>query len=82
VQPVEGPVAPGDYMLVVTSGLAQVRLEPGLHPLMPGESLTIAYMTGAATFADKDTIPDLIFARAMEAQADEKGLIWAMIGTR
>jgi hypothetical protein len=82
VQHVEGDVAPGDYLLVVTSGLAQVRLEPGVDALAPGQSLTVGGVAGAAILAGAETAPDLIFARAMEAQADEDGLLWAMIGTR
>jgi hypothetical protein len=82
VQPVEGEIAPGDYMLVVTSGLARVRVAPGVGGLVPGQSLAVAEVAGAATFAGAETAPHLVFGQAMEAQADENGLIWAMIRTR
>jgi hypothetical protein len=82
VQPVEGDVAPGDYMFIVTSGLAQVRVAPSVDGLAPGQSLTVARVAGSATLAGTETAPGLIFARAMEAQADEDGLIWAMVGAR
>ncbi len=79
VQPVEGDVAPGDYLLVVTSGLAQVRVGPVLTGLAPGEALTVADVAGRAALAGAEADPDLVFARAMEAQPDENGLLWAMI---
>jgi hypothetical protein len=79
VHPVEGDVAPGDYLLVVTSGLAQVRVTPGLTP---GQRLTVGDTAGLATLAGADTQPGLVFGRAMEAQPDENGLLWAMIGVQ
>ena len=82
VQPVEGNVAPGDYLFVVTSGLAQVRVAPTLTALTPGQRLTIGAIAGRAALAGADAEPDTVFARVMEAQADENGLVWAMIGGR
>jgi hypothetical protein len=82
VQPVEGDVAPGDYLLVVTSGLAQVRIALVRTGLSPGQGLTIGNAAGLATLAGPDARSGIIFARAMEAQPDENGLLWAMIDTQ
>jgi hypothetical protein len=76
VHPVEGDVAPGDYLLVATSGLAQVRVTTGLTP---GQRLTVGDSAGLATLAGADAQPGLVFGRAMQAQPDENGLLWAMI---
>jgi hypothetical protein len=75
-RPVEGDVAPGDYLLVITSGLAQVRVTTGLTP---GQRLTVGDAAGLATLAGADAQPGLVFGRAMEAQPDENGLLWAVI---
>jgi hypothetical protein len=82
VQPVEGDVAPGDYLLVVTSGLTQVRVGPASKGIAPGQSLTVGDIAGLATLSETDARPGLVFGRAMEAQADENGLLWAMIATQ
>jgi hypothetical protein len=82
VQGGDGDVAPGDYLLVVTSGLAQVRVEPGLASIAPGQSLTVAAADGRAAAAGADTAPGLVFGQAMEAAPDADGLLWALIGSR
>jgi hypothetical protein len=82
VQPGDGDVAPGDYLMVITSGLGQVRLEPGLSTLAPGQSLTVAGTPGRTTAAKTDTAPDLVFARAVETEPDADGLLWALIAPR
>jgi hypothetical protein len=82
VQPGQGDVAPGDYVLVVTGGLARVRLAPDLVSLTPGQSLTVAAGAGRATLATAETRPELVFGRAMEARPDGQGLLWALIATR
>ena len=82
VQPVEGDAAPGDYLLVVTSGLAQVRVAPGLTGLAPGQRLAAGEVAGLVTLAGADAKLDLVFARAMEAKPDENGLLWALVSTQ
>ena len=82
MQPVEGDAAPGDYLLVVTSGLAQVRVAPGLTGLTPGQRLTAGEVAGLATLAGADAKLGLVFARAMEAKPDENGLLWALVSTQ
>jgi hypothetical protein len=82
VQPVEGDAEPGDYLFVVTSGLAQVRLASSLQRITPGESLSAGRVSGLAKPAESGTRPEVVFARAMEAEPDENGLIWALVNTR
>jgi hypothetical protein len=65
-------------LLVVTEGLAQVRVAPTLTRLQPGQSLTVGNAVGVATLASTDE-SELIFAYAVGAQPDENGLLWAMI---
>jgi hypothetical protein len=79
VQPVAGDVAPGDYLMVVTSGLAQVRVAPTLTELVPGQKLVAGEVAGRAMLAGADANPHLVFARAMEARPDENSLLWALV---
>jgi hypothetical protein len=79
VQPGEGDIAPGDYLMVITSGLGQVRVDPGLRTLTPGQNLTVAGTAGRATAARADTAPKLVFARVVETEPDTNGLLWALI---
>ena len=82
VQAVKGDVAPGDYLLVLTSGLGQVRVDPEMAPILAGKNLTVADDAGLATLAGADTERDLILGRAMESEPDENGLLWAMISVQ
>lgn len=75
-----GDAAPGDYLLVVTNGLAQVRVEPGL--VKPGQALIAGRTVGAAMVAAAELGLDRAFARVMQAQLDENDLIWALLGTQ
>jgi hypothetical protein len=82
IQAAEGQVAPGDYVLIVTSGLAQVRVAPDLKTLTPGSSLALVEEGGLAAPTGTDASPDLTFARIMEAEPDGDGLVWALIDTQ
>jgi hypothetical protein len=82
IHPVEGDVEPGDYMLVATTGLVQVRLAPGVKGLTPGQKLTASGISGRATLLKAKTNPDLVFGRTMQAEPDESGLVWALINTQ
>jgi hypothetical protein len=81
VQLVDGDVAPGDYLFVVTSGLAQVRVSPTTKDELMGKSLQLD-SNGLAALQGLEATPGAIFAVAMEARPDENGLIWAMIDLR
>lgn len=82
IQPAEGKVAPGDYVLIVTSGLARVRVAPDLNDLTPGQSLAVVEDGSLATPAGTDASLDLTFARIMQAEPDGDGLVWALIDTQ
>ena len=79
IQPTSGDVAPGDYLFVATTGLAQVRVADAAT-FIPGQALTVASATGTVEAATADAAPHRIFARTVEASADETGLIWTMLG--
>lgn len=79
VQGIDGDVAPGDYLLVVTSGLAQVKMGQRAA-FAPGAALTVSEVAGIARTADSAAV--LVFGRAVDGQADENGLVWAMIETQ
>lgn len=79
IQPTEGDAAPGDYLLVVTSGMAQVRIGQK-DALVPGAALTVSDVSGSARAADGAAT--LVLGRALEAQPNENGLIWAMVETQ
>jgi len=82
VHPVEGDAEPGDYLFVVTSGLAQVRVATSSKRINPGQSLSAGTVSGLAKLAESGSRPEVVFARAMEAEPDENGLIWALVNTR
>lgn len=82
VQHVGGDAEPGDYLFVVTSGLAKVRVASNLKRINPGESLSAGEVSGVAKLAEAGSRPEVVFARAMEAEPDENGLIWALVNTR
>lgn len=82
VQSAAGDAAPGDYVLVVTSGLAQVRVAPDVSDLAPGHALAVDGPSGRVTLAQDSADPALAFGRAMEAQPDGDGLIWALVGAQ
>lgn len=79
VHPTAGEVAPGDYLLVAVSGMAQVRVAPGAASLAPGVRLVMGDVPGRAQAAGQGANPGTAFARALEDQPDENGLVWALI---
>lgn len=82
IQPVGGDAAAGDYLLVVTEGLAQVRVASTSTYLKPGQRLAVGSQVGVAAPVSVSTEPSLIFAYAAESQPDENDLLWAMVGSR
>jgi hypothetical protein len=82
IQPVEGQVASGDYVLIVTNGLARVRVAPDQKDLTPGSSLAMLEDGSLAAPSGTDADLELTFARIMEVEPDEDGLVWALIDTQ
>lgn len=74
-----GEVAPGDYLLGAVSGMAQVRVEPGVEDLAPGARLVMGDVPGRLKAAGEGANPSIAFARALESRPDENDLVWALI---
>ena len=85
-----GPVAPGDYMLIVVLGPAQVKTGALAGDIRPGDPLTAAGSgrVAKATPVEVDGVafypPGVIFGKAMEASdtAQSDGLIWVWVTLR
>jgi hypothetical protein len=75
---VAGSVAPGDYLLIVVQGLAQVRVDAAPSAVQPGDTLYAGAATRAATLEAAETgIP--VIGRALEPLAEGSGLIWVLV---
>jgi hypothetical protein len=84
----EGPIAPGDYLLIVVLGPAQVKADASLAAIRPGDLLT-APEGGQALRAEPVKVggtefypPGPIIGKAMEELPEGKGLIWVMVMMR
>jgi hypothetical protein len=84
----DGPVAPGDHMLIVVLGPAQVKTEGLSGPISPGDALTTSASAGRAMKAEALELngvafyaPGTTIGKAMEPldAADDSGLIWAWV---
>jgi hypothetical protein len=77
-----GPAVPGEYLLVVVMGAAQVKVEVLSGDVYPGALLAID-ADGRATIAGSNTTFGSIVGTAMEASASsEDGLIWVLVNPR
>lgn len=83
----EGPVAPGDHLLIVVLGSAQVKADAALGSIRPGDLLT-AYDGGYAMKARPMEVngvefypPGTIIGKAMEPldASRDTGLIWVLV---
>lgn len=70
--PVDGAAKPGDYLVVVVQGMAQVRVD-GSSTIQTGERIGL---NAEGTVQSVDTSA---FGQALEP-ANEKGLAWVLIG--
>jgi len=83
----DGPVAPGDYMLIVVMGPAQVKVDGSAGNLQAGDLLSTASVSGTAAAAQQVEAGGITFyapgttiGKALEPLAkDDDGLIWAMV---
>ena len=82
----EGIVAPGDYLLVVVHGPAQVKASALASPLQPGDLLSSASQTGYAAKATEVTlgdvtvaIPGTVVGKVLEPLADGEALIYIFV---
>ena len=79
-----GPVRPGELMLVVVHGPAEVRVEPYLGPVRPGDLLVVGDISGHAAKAlvagDGSAPPTgAVFAKALEAVDPDRETIYAFV---
>jgi hypothetical protein len=84
-----GPVAPGDYVLIVALGPAQVRVSSAAGGILPGDLLTAA---GAGLAAKAEALqvngvsfypPGLTIGKAMEPlDGASGGLVWVWVTLR
>jgi len=79
-----GPVQPGELMLVVVHGPAEVRVEPYLESVEPGDLLVAGAISGYAAKAivagDGSAPPTgTVFAKALEAVDPDRETIYAYV---
>jgi hypothetical protein len=70
--PIGGSAKPGDYLVVVVQGMAQVRVDSA-NTVKTGDSI------GLSADGDIETVDTSAFGRVLE-RADEDGLAWILIG--
>lgn len=82
----EGKVAPGEYLLMVVQGPAQVKASAVNAPLRPGDLLSSASQVGYATKATNVTlngvevaIPGTILGKALESLDEGEALIYVFV---
>jgi len=81
-----GPIAPGDYLLVVVQGPAQVKASALAGAIAPGDLLSAAGEPGIAGRAaeievggTRMAMPGTVFGKALEPLAGDKGLIYVFV---
>jgi hypothetical protein len=82
----EGAVAPGEYLLVVVQGPAQVKASALAGPLQPGDLLSSAGQAGYAAKATKVTLggvetamPGTILGKVLESLDEGEALIYIFV---
>ncbi len=87
----DGPVAPGDYMLIVVMGPAQVKVDGSQRSVNPGDLLTASANGGQAMRAESIKAggvefypPGAVIGKAMEPldALRNNGIIWVMVTLR
>jgi hypothetical protein len=80
----EGPVAPGEYLLLVVLGAAQVRASTEAGGIAAGDLLAVAGEGQAAPMGAAGYVPGSLVGTAMEAleAAEGSGLIWVLVNPR
>jgi hypothetical protein len=82
----EGAVAPGEYLLVVVQGPAQVKASALAGPLQPGDLLSSAGQAGYAAKATKVTLggvetamPGAILGKVLESLDEGEALVYIFV---
>ena len=80
----EGPVAPGEYLLLVVMGQAQVKASALAGSIAAGDLLAGAADGQAALLVAGGYVPGTVVGTAMEAldASQSGGLIWALVSPR
>ncbi len=73
------PAAPGDYLLLVVYGPAQVKTNGGRVAIQPGDAITL---DGKLAVTAATTPGSGVFGKALEASADDKALIYVFVTLR
>ena len=80
------PVAPGDYLLLVVQGPAQVKATGLSDPIQPGDLLSTASQAGTASRAIKanapgaeSAAPGTVFGKALEPLEVDQRLIYVFV---
>lgn len=83
---IEGPVAPGDYLLVVVQGPVQVKVSALSGAIAPGDLLSSAGQAGYAAKAAELTVdgvtiapPGTVFGKALEALDAGDGRVYVFV---
>lgn len=80
----DGPIDPGDHMLLVVMGVAQVRVEGADQSLSPGGPVAVSTTAGSATVsATSSEIPSeaaVVGTALEEVPEGSSGLVWVFVG--
>jgi len=63
----EGPVAPGDYLLIVVLGVAEVKVEASAGAIEPGQRLTVSELSGHARILQTRTLEGMVVSEGANA---------------
>ena len=82
----DGDVAPGEYLLIVVMGVAEVKVEGKQASIQPGDSLSLSGASGQAAKAQQVTVdgvsfypPGLTFGVALATPDPNTGLVPAFV---
>ena len=85
----DGPIAAGDYLFIVVSGLAQARVDASAAPITAGQRLTTAAAPGNACAVRTVSVEGVSVAEAapiigvaLEPLPAGEGLIWILVAVR
>jgi hypothetical protein len=78
----EGPIAPGEYLLIVISGPAQVKASALDGEFKVGDLLAVGGTAGTAAKVGEATVDGAVFAKALEPLAAGDKLIYVYVTLR
>jgi hypothetical protein len=85
----EGAIAPGEYLLIVVTGVCEVKVDAADGPIHPGDVLSVSNTQGLARRAQPLTLegvsfypPGITFGTALEPLDEGTGLIHMLVTLR